>query len=94
MPAGKSEMAVAWAIFREIIFQGAETLVPAMTHPCGFESKQLHTSGHASVADIERVSRALAPHMLIPIHTITPYALGNRAQCQRAVRRRIQPVIP
>jgi len=34
LPASKSKMAVAWAIFHEVISQSAETLVPAMTHPC------------------------------------------------------------
>jgi len=45
----------------------------------GFECKQLHTSGHASVADIEMIVRALDPRMLIPIHTMTPDAFRGIA---------------
>jgi ribonuclease J len=28
-----------------------------------------HTSGHATVADLKRLAKALAPKMLVPIHT-------------------------
>ncbi len=31
-----------------------------------------HTSGHAPVADLQRLAKALAPRMLVPIHSTTP----------------------
>ena len=32
-----------------------------------------HTSGHASIADLKRLAAALAPRMLVPIHTFEPH---------------------
>jgi ribonuclease J len=40
----------------------------------GFESKVIHTSGHASVSDIEKVITGLEPKKIIPIHTMMPSA--------------------
>jgi ribonuclease J len=40
----------------------------------GFESKAIHTSGHASTSDIERVITGLEPKQIIPIHTMAPNA--------------------
>jgi ribonuclease J len=31
-----------------------------------------HTSGHAPVADLQRLAKALAPKMLVPIHSFHP----------------------
>ena len=38
----------------------------------GFSLETLHTSGHATVADIRRVIEGLDPQKLIPIHTLHP----------------------
>jgi len=40
----------------------------------GFSLEALHTSGHATVADIRRVIDGLDPQKLIPIHTTHPDA--------------------
>jgi ribonuclease J len=29
----------------------------------------IHTSGHASIVDLKRLATALAPDMLVPVHT-------------------------
>lgn len=31
-----------------------------------------HTSGHASIKDLKRLARAVAPKMLVPVHTFAP----------------------
>lgn len=41
----------------------------------GFTCKAIHTSGHASVPDIQRLMTGLNPKRIIPIHTMVPNAL-------------------
>ncbi len=36
----------------------------------GIEWQVLHTSGHASTADLQRFAAALAPQALVPIHSL------------------------
>jgi ribonuclease J len=38
----------------------------------GFKTDVLHTSGHATIADIRRVIIGLEPKQIIPIHTMMP----------------------
>lgn len=38
----------------------------------GIEMQQIHTSGHASPADLQRFARALNPARLVPIHSFAP----------------------
>jgi ribonuclease J len=38
----------------------------------GFETLFLHTSGHASSDDIEKVIKGLSPKKIVPIHTLSP----------------------
>jgi ribonuclease J len=40
----------------------------------GFACKAIHTSGHASVPDIQRLMTGLNPKRIIPIHTMVPNA--------------------
>lgn len=40
----------------------------------GFTCKAIHTSGHASVPDIQRLMTGLNPKRIIPIHTMVPSA--------------------
>jgi ribonuclease J len=39
----------------------------------GIPLTHCHTSGHAHVADLQRLAKALAPKMLVPIHTFEPH---------------------
>ena len=43
----------------------------------GFTLDSLHTSGHASVADIRRVILGLSPKQIVPIHTMSPEMLSE-----------------
>jgi ribonuclease J len=38
----------------------------------GIPLEQAHTSGHASIKDLKRLASAVAPKMLVPIHTFAP----------------------
>ncbi len=40
-----------------------------------FVQKALHTSGHAAVADIERMIKALDPKSVVPVHTMEPESI-------------------
>ena len=40
----------------------------------GIPLTELHTSGHASVADLKRLAHAVAPRVVVPIHTFAPKA--------------------
>ena len=33
---------------------------------------QIHTSGHASVRDLQRLARAIQPRQLVPVHSAEP----------------------
>lgn len=35
---------------------------------------QAHTSGHASIKDLKRLASAVAPKMLVPVHTFAPHS--------------------
>lgn len=39
----------------------------------GIRLEHAHTSGHASIADLKRLVGAIAPRMLVPIHTFEPH---------------------
>ena len=39
--------------------------------------ESIHTSGHASVADLKRFAAALAPRSLIPIHSFETGRFGE-----------------
>ncbi|HVI39845.1 MAG TPA: MBL fold metallo-hydrolase RNA specificity domain-containing protein, partial [Anaerovoracaceae bacterium] len=43
----------------------------------GFAIKEVHTSGHASIADIKRIITELDPRKVIPIHTMVPEEFTN-----------------
>jgi ribonuclease J len=48
-----------------------------MLQNVGFEAISLHTSGHASVFDINRVMADINPKKIVPIHTMMPDAFAN-----------------
>jgi ribonuclease J len=43
----------------------------------GIPLQHIHTSGHASAADLRRFAKALAPKRLVPIHTFHPERYGS-----------------
>ncbi len=51
----------------------------------GVPVKYLHTSGHASLADLKRLVHALSPKTLIPVHTFHPELFRDHFQNVRLV---------
>lgn len=50
----------------------------------GLPFRQIHTSGHASPTDLRRIADAIAPRVLVPIHTDDPAgyeSLGGNVVC-------------
>ena len=43
----------------------------------GISRRTIHTSGHASVADLKRFASGLAPHTLVPIHSFETDRFGE-----------------
>ena len=43
----------------------------------GISRRTIHTSGHASVADLKRLAAALAPRILVPIHSFETGRFGE-----------------
>ena len=46
----------------------------------GVPVETIHTSGHASIADLQRLAAALAPKQLVPIHSFEPGRFGDYFQ--------------
>jgi ribonuclease J len=63
-----------WRGYRDEAYQ--QTFEKSLEN-AGFSLEALHTSGHATVADIRRVINGLDPQRLIPIHTMHPDAFGG-----------------
>ena len=63
-----------WRGYRDEAYQ--QTFEKSLAN-AGFSLEALHTSGHATVADIKRVINGLDPQKLIPIHTMHPDAFGD-----------------
>lgn len=63
-----TKIEVAWAIFHQIISHSVETLVPAMTHPCGEQYECLSVAknngegGMSSVVDINLRGTGILTH--------------------------------
>ena len=63
-----------WRGYRDEAYQQAfETSL----NKAGFSLEALHTSGHATIADIRRVINGLDPQKLVPIHTMHPDAFRD-----------------
>lgn len=43
----------------------------------GVPIETIHTSGHASIADLKRLAEAVAPRRLVPIHSFEPQRFGE-----------------
>ena len=48
------------------------SVVEKFSEKHGIPKKTIHTSGHASAADLQRLAKAVSPRRLIPIHTEHP----------------------
>jgi ribonuclease J len=71
-----------WSGYRDSEYQ---RLFEKALEYAGFLVESLHTSGHASVADIGRLIKGLDPQKIVPIHTMHPHAfsdLSDKTECK------------
>ncbi len=72
---------VIWSQWEGYLADGAGARLKAECEARGIPFEVLHTSGHASVADLQRLAAAVAPKALVPIHTFGasrfPQLFGN-----------------
>jgi ribonuclease J len=60
---------VIWSQWDGYLTEGAGAILKADCEARGIPFESVHTSGHASPADLKRLAAAVAPKRLIPIHT-------------------------
>ena len=61
--------AVAWSLWDGYLHEGSGLRLQSDLAERGIQFVQLHTSGHASVGDLQRLVEALAPTRLVPMHS-------------------------
>ncbi len=72
--AGCLEGAVAvWSQWAGYLARERGAEISAALDARGIPLEEVHTSGHAGIADLKRLAEALAPKMLVPIHTFEPH---------------------
>jgi len=64
-----SNATAIWSQWSGYLEDGAGAKFKADLAQRGIELDQVHTSGHASIADLKRLSEAINPKALVPIHT-------------------------
>jgi ribonuclease J len=60
---------VIWSQWDGYLKEGSAAKFEADCEARGISFEIIHTSGHASIADLKRLAAAIAPRRLIPIHT-------------------------
>lgn len=72
---------VIWSQWDGYLADGSGARLKAQCDTRGIPFEVLHTSGHASIADLKRLAAAIAPKALVPIHTFEgwrfPELFGN-----------------
>ncbi|WP_245286769.1 MBL fold metallo-hydrolase RNA specificity domain-containing protein [Bradyrhizobium sp. ARR65] len=58
-----------WSQWDGYLAQGRGKALSAELALRGIPLDHAHTSGHASIRDLKRLARAVAPKMLVPVHT-------------------------
>lgn len=64
--------AAVWSQWDGYLQQDRGSKVAAEFAARGIPLEHAHTSGHASIGDLKRLADAIAPKMLVPIHTFEP----------------------
>ncbi len=60
---------VIWSQWEGYLTEGSGAKLKADCDARGIPFEIIHTSGHASIADLKRLAAAVAPKALVPIHT-------------------------
>ena len=60
---------VIWSQWEGYLKEGSGAQLKADCEARGIPFEIIHTSGHASIADLKRLAAAVCPKALVPIHT-------------------------
>jgi ribonuclease J len=63
---------VIWSQWDGYLNEGSGTQLKADCEARGIPFETIHTSGHASIADLQRLAAAVHPKAMVPIHTFEP----------------------
>lgn len=69
-----------WSQWDGYLKDGAGAKLKSALAELGVPLEVIHTSGHASIADLKRLASAIAPKALIPIHTFEAESFQNYFQ--------------
>lgn len=69
MPQAWSGAQMIWSQWDGYLTSPANQIFQAQLAERGVALKVIHTSGHASIVDLKRLADALAPDVLVPVHT-------------------------
>ena len=58
-----------WSQWEGYLKEGSGAQLKANCQAHGIPFEIIHTSGHASIADLKRLAAAVCPKALVPIHT-------------------------
>jgi len=67
---GLRGLRMIWSMWEGYLERDSMLQTLCETH--GIELLRIHTSGHAGVADLQRLAAAINPRMIVPIHTFHP----------------------
>jgi len=66
-----------WSQWDGYLKEGAGAKLKSAFNELGVPFEVIHTSGHASIADLKRLASAIAPKALVPIHTFEAQSFQN-----------------
>jgi ribonuclease J len=69
MPGAWTDARVIWSQWGGYLQTDASRAFQAKLAERGVPLETIHTSGHASIADLKRLADAMAPEALVPVHT-------------------------
>lgn len=69
MPAAWTDARVIWSQWDGYLKTEASQVFQARLAERGVPLEVIHTSGHATIADLKRLADAMAPDALVPVHT-------------------------
>ncbi len=76
MPGAWTDARMIWSQWNGYLQSEASQAFQAKLADRGVPLEIIHTSGHASIADLKRLADAIAPEVLVPVHTFE----GDRYQ--------------
>ncbi len=71
IPQGWRDARMIWSQWDGYLGTPANTAFRARLNERGVPLEAVHTSGHASVVDLQRLAAAIAPDALVPVHTFS-----------------------